>query len=482
MGFVFLGVGVGIYRLVQDHLFQSVDATLMASANAIREGRLMRGSYPNVFESFAERFLGDKFIRPHAQLVDLSGEIRASSGGLDGVRLPVTPLAVNRAEQGMATIETFKRSGYAPLRLVTLPVIRNMRFTGELVQVGAPLDAIHETLRGINIQLWTILPCGLLLSIVAGYFVTRRALKPVVEMQRAAAKISIEDLTRRIKVPGATDELRDLAITFNRMLDGLQESVKRLRRFTGDVSHEMRTPLSVIRAESQLALRRDRSGEEYRQAISKIENESKKLASIIEDLLLLARAESQAIEVTWSNFDLEPFFDEIQESLKQEFASRGVKLAIENQVSHKVSASPSYLAMILDNLLINAAKHSKPGQEVTISAWELDGRLQFQVTDRGEGIAECDLPHIFETFYRADTARNRSAGGVGIGLSLAVALVKLHGGLIKVDSKEGFGTSFLVAIPQAERLKLNSLGRNKKVATENKPSPHLKAVLPSSTS
>lgn len=446
MAVLLLGVGCGLYQLVERNLFQSVDAALLTSARAIRDARFVKGFSSPLLQSFLDNFLGEKFIRPYAQLVDLSGKISAKTPNLR-VNLPVTPNAVQRAELGYETFETFSRKGMAPLRQITLPVIKGGQFTGELIQVGAPLDATFHTLQGISLVLWIAMPAGLLLSVAFGYVLTRRSLRPVREMSRAAAKLGVDDLGTRLVIPPARDELSTLAETFNRMLTRLDDAFGRLRRFTGDVSHELRTPIAVLRGEAEFALRKERTPEEYKRSLTTIMTEAAHMTQIVEDLLLLARAHSKSVILTKEEFSISRFLDELKASVLPLFEQRRVKLTIRNHASDFCWGSAGYLSLAIKNILLNASKHSPADSEVIFSVEENPSSTVFIVRDFGEGIPEDALPYIFDPFFRADTARNRDTGGAGVGLSLALALVQLHNGTLSVDSKVGQGATFVVTVP-----------------------------------
>ena len=448
MALLFLCVGFGLYRVVEHNLQRSVDTSLLISAQSIRDARFLRGFSPPIMEQFLNQFFGEKYIRPYAQLVDLSGKISAKTD--THVSLPVTPRALARAEQGLETIETFapRRDGEAPLRQVTLPVVKFGRFTGELIQVGANLDSTLHTLREIAWVLWISLPVGLGLSIVFGYLLTMRSLSPVTQMSAAAKNLGSNDLSFRLPLPVAKDELRQLAQTFNEMLDRLEDAFKRLRRFTGDVSHELRTPIAVIRGEAELALRRERTAAEYKASLQTIVGETTNMTTIVEDLLLLARAESRAVAMSWTELISADFMQEVIHSVQAVYAAKGIALRITSKGPSRFHGNPVYLMLALKNILINAAKHSAAPNTVDFTIGD-DGRCTlFTITDQGEGIPADSLPYIFDPFYRADTARNRAAGGTGIGLSLAMALVKLHDGTIQVSSKPGEGATFVVRIPR----------------------------------
>ena len=447
MAIVFFAMGAGLFHIFKHNLYQSVDAALLSSAQSIRAARFDRGFNSPLMERFLHDFFGEKPIRPYAQLVDLSGKIREKTN--QQVNLPVTRLALMRAEKGLESFETFTRQtpDAVPLRQVTLPVVSLGQFTGELVQVGASLDSPRHTLHEIALVLWLSLPFGLTVSIVFGYILTKRSLQPVVDMTERVSNLGSADLSVRLTLPPAHDELRRLAMTFNKMFGRLEDTFLRLRRFTGDVSHELRTPLAVMIGESELALRKERSSEDYQNALRAINREARYMQVVIEDLLLLARAESRAVAMSWQDVEWKVFLGDLYHMVKNDYASKNIelKISLPAQTRH-FRGNPGFLYLALKNILLNAAKHSAPGSQVELVA-ELRGkRPTFIVIDYGEGIPEECLPYVFDPFYRADTARNRASGGSGIGLSLALALVRLHGGRIDAESKLGVGSTFTVTL------------------------------------
>jgi signal transduction histidine kinase len=238
------------------------------------------------------------------------------------------------------------------------------------------------------------------------------------------------------------------------MLARLEDAFMRLRRFTGDVSHELRTPLAVLLGESELALRKERSTGDYRVALQAITLEAKHMQAIVEDLLLLARAESRAVAMSWQMLSTEGFIHDLSQMVKADYEKRRVILTIKMDLAElNFAGNAGFLYIALKNILLNAAKHSVAGAQVKFDVSSKCKQTIFVVSDEGEGIPSESLPYIFDPFYRADTARNRSLGGSGIGLSLASAMIKLHDGSIQVESTLGKGTTFIVTLPGAPESK-----------------------------
>lgn len=469
MACLFLAIGIGVYRVVEDNVVQSLDAALMASAKNIRDGKrlyrtpIFRSSeyWDSIFQDFFGEDKGP--IRSYAQLIDTSGAVQAKTTNTR-VRLPVSRFALNRAEEGLETFETFKIQKDTLLRQVTLPLVTRGRFSGELIQVGSPMGEVLQTLKNVRRMLWVTLTIGLVCSVGFGYLLTRWSLKPVTKVTSAVASLGVDNnFDKRLKLPPANDELRDLMKTFNEMIDRLEDAFMRLRRFSGDVSHELRTPIAVLRGEAELALRRVRSPKEYQESLHIVLKEATNMSVIVEDLLLLARAQGKSVPLDWHLVKVSDFIEELIESIRPTFEEKQIEIVVENKGPEFVKLSPTYFSLALKNLLLNACKHSAPESQVEIVVTSTYKETRFEVIDHGEGIPEASLAYIFDTFYRADTARNRDLGGVGIGLSLSKALVSLHKGTLTVESTLGVGSTFRATIPtHTEDDKLLLASRRKK--------------------
>ena len=232
------------------------------------------------------------------------------------------------------------------------------------------------------------------------------------------------------------------------MLNRLEDAFGRLRRFTGDVSHELRTPIAVVRGEAEFALRKERSNEEYKASLKTIVTEATLMTQIVEDLMLLARANSRSVALRKAEIDVDRFAEELVNSVRAIYDPKGVRVAVIAARGTVGWGSENYLSLALRNVLLNAAKHSATGSEVKLEISEDQDATIMRVRDQGEGIPEDAIPYIFDPFFRADTARNRDSGGAGIGLPLAKALVELHGGTLTVESTLGKGSTFTARIPR----------------------------------
>jgi heavy metal sensor kinase len=318
------------------------------------------------------------------------------------------------------------------------------------ILVAAPLEETEFTLRRLRGVLLGSAPLVLLIGSLGGYWMSRRALKPVDAITRAAQSISIENLSQRLAVPASGDELQRLSETWNNMLERLEAAVKRLSQFTADASHELRTPLTLIRATAELTLRRERSVETYREALRHIIDDSDRTARLIEDLLLLARADAGLPLLPLDRMELMPLVRDVCEQGQILAQARQVEISAEApEQPVYVDANDPQLRRLLLLLVDNAVKYTPAGGRITVSVgMELSGAT-VTVRDTGIGIPDSALPHVFERFYRVDESRNREAGGSGLGLSIAQWIAERHHARLEAESMVGHGSAFRVRFPRA---------------------------------
>jgi heavy metal sensor kinase len=336
-----------------------------------------------------------------------------------------------------------------PLRLFSRTVsVHGHVYT---VQVAASLSELASAqTRFLWALVWAI-PAVLAAASLGGYWICRRALRPVDEISGTARSISAEDLSRRLPVPATDDELQRLTETLNDMMGRLEGAFAKVTQFTADASHELRTPLALIRTTAELALRRHRSDSDYRDSLAAVLKEAERTSQLVEDLLLLARADAQKHPPSFRRINL-------VESLR-ETCAEAATLAEIKQVTFRFEPCGQPVAVAGDGeamrrlcliLIDNAIKYTPEGGAVDVAITRHNGRAVIEVKDSGIGISQQDLPHIFERFYRADKARNRERGGTGLGLAIARWIVTLHKGEIQVDSMPGQGSIFRVHFPLTE--------------------------------
>jgi heavy metal sensor kinase len=311
------------------------------------------------------------------------------------------------------------------------------------VEIGASRAEMQRTLELLRTLLLSLAPLAILFSCLGGWWMSSRALRPVDEITRAAKTISIENLASRLPAPGTGDELARLVDAWNATLARLESAVASLSRFVADASHELRTPVAVLRTSAELALRRDREPEAYRDALREIAAESEHMTQLVEDLLFLARRDARGERMPLAPVDLGQIVHAAARELRALAEARGIRIRVETSPDAPIAGNASALRRLFLALFDNAVKYSAADTEVTASVVSRDGKVMARVADQGIGIAAGDLPHIFERFYRANKAR--TGEGHGLGLSLARSIAAAHHAAIEVTSEPGRGSEFLVS-------------------------------------
>lgn len=321
------------------------------------------------------------------------------------------------------------------------------------LDVTAPVGNVNHTLSLLGILLWSLLPVVIAIACVGGAWLSARALKPVQDISAAALTISIENLSKRLPVSGSGDELARLTEVLNGMFERLESAVKTLSQFVGDASHELRTPLAVITTTAELALRRARTPESYRDSLQEIVSEAKRMTGLVEDLLVMARSDTAVLEMPLAPLDVRDVLLDVCSETRSLAEARNIRVNLRTGDepagrSAVIAGSSAALHRLFLALTDNAIKYSQPGGEVILAVERGDSHIAVLVKDFGKGIAPADLPHIFKRFYRSDRAR--SGEGHGLGLSLADSIARAHGASIEVESTSEAGSVFRVLFPVRE--------------------------------
>lgn len=397
------------------------------------------------------------FRRP--RLLGLDGEALVPYSG-DVPWDPDTYLISQGGQPVFSTIQVDREL----LRVYSMPLWRG---TGPeagtiegVVQVAHPLSE-QRRLGSVLIRFpLALIPVALVVAALGGIFLTHRALGPVRQVTQTAAQITAEDLSRRLEVKGK-DELAELAETFNGMIERLEdafhsledayaqlgEAYEQQRRFTGDASHELRTPLTRIKGSASLALSRERTPAEYQNSLRVINQAADSMNEIVQDLLLLARADSGQLAAQARAVSIPDVLNAAVAEAPHDGATITLDAAAELP---PVQGEPGQLRRLFLNLLVNAVRHTPPDGQVEVAARNGAGRITVTVRDTGEGIPPEHLPHVCERFYRVDAARSRASGGTGLGLAICQTIAQAHGGTLAIDSEVGVGTTVTVTLPVAE--------------------------------
>jgi heavy metal sensor kinase len=289
---------------------------------------------------------------------------------------------------------------------------------------------------------------GLACAAVMGRWLAGRALVPLAQLAHATRAIDVTNLRHRLSVRGANDELDEVAVAFNQALARVEHAVDEMRQFSAALAHELRTPLAVLRGETELALNRHGLPADLRTRLESQLDEFDRLTRLINQILTLARAEGGEIVLARAAIDLVALAQTVVEQLEPVAEASQVALHCDAAQPVSVTGDAGWLERLLLILLDTAIKYTPAGGHVTVQLAREPSRATLAVRDTGVGIAAEAVPHVFERFYRADPARSREdAAGAGLGLALAKWIVDRHGGTIDVASRPGAGSTFTVHLP-----------------------------------
>ena len=425
-----------IYHAIDDELKDRV-----RGVSKFMESQISALSVPEIRDEFREHSVlgpgGDLF-----QVCDEEGQWLYRSVSLENANISITrPGALADSKFEDRQIERHWLRFY--LQSIA---VNGKRYT---VQVAALMSETYQALQRFRRILILFIPALLVLATAGGYWLSTRALAPVDEISRGAQRISIENLADRLDVPKTGDQLQRLSETLNAMFARLESSVRGIKQFTADASHELRAPISLIRTTAEVAVqRRDRPAAEYLEALDEILEESERTSQVVDGLMLLARADSGREMVECVATDMRSIVRAAIEQGEKLVRNRGLRFSVNLPPAQlDIQADPDALRRALLILIDNAAKYTPAGGTVSVGLEQDDGFAIASVTDTGIGISDADLPRIFDRFWRADKARSREYGGAGLGLSIAKWAVEAHGGTIEVQSEPNKGSQFRVRIP-----------------------------------
>jgi heavy metal sensor kinase len=292
-----------------------------------------------------------------------------------------------------------------------------------------------------------IFPFALLLAGGGGWLLAHRALTPVARMTEAARRIGAAHLAERLQETGTGDELDRLATTLNAMLSRLDDAFHQMRRFSADASHELQTPLTILKGELEVALRTPRRPEAYQEVLRSALEEIDRIATLVEGLMLLARADAGMLRLDLRPVELDQLLQDVYGRTKVLADAKHLTLCLGIVEPVAIEGDYERLRRLLLNLVDNAIKYTPAGGQVTLSVQYCTQWASLHVSDTGIGLSQAEQEHIFQRFYRTATARSQGAEGSGLGLCIAYSIAAAHGGSIQVDSTPGRGSRFTVLLP-----------------------------------
>ena len=395
-----------------------------------------------------ERFSVQKYVT----VIDKERKVADSSVNLAGRPLPVNDALLARAFAGEVGYETADVAGAGRLRMIYVP-IAGQQTEPFVVIVGVPTEFAGADVWTLSEQIALIILLVLALAGASGWLLARRALRPVVETASAVRRITDRNLHERLPEPQTNDEIGSLIQVFNKLLARLDRAFEAQRRFTADASHEICTPLTILKGDTEVALLERRTPREYEELLRSNLEEIERLSKLTIDLLWLARSDAGEQQLEKELVFLNEVVADVVKRLRQMANERGVTILADVSEMVLVEGDHAAIQSIVYNLVSNALRYTPRGGSVRITlGYDGGGATRLEVADTGMGIHAEDLPHIFERFYRAGNARSREPSGTGLGLAICRTMAEAHGGRIEVESAPGEGSRFSLLLPASASL------------------------------
>jgi two-component system heavy metal sensor histidine kinase CusS len=433
------GLGA-LYWIVVRHAFEEDNEVLADKMAAVRADLNTPAGVNVVKEELKNTRAGDRAAY-WVRVLDSAGRSLAERPGMNTL-LPATVFPAVKPKNGFQEPKDFRTPGRLFSLVASSEEIGTEWFT---LQVAQDRTADDQFMKQFAALLGAVVAVGVAASAMIAWTVTKRGLRPLGDMTRALKRVGPKELHQRVSAVGWPRELQPLAAAFDDMLHRLEDSFVRLSQFSADIAHELRTPIGNIRGEAEVALRRSRSADEYREVIESTIAECQHLGHIVDNLLFLARTEAAEGHLQRTSFDgraaaerIAAFHEPIAEDQNLTVSCRG---------EAKFFADEMLFSRALHNLLENAIHHTPAGGSIEISIMDRGMDAEISVKDTGAGIAAEHLPRVFDRFYRADPSR--SSEGVGLGLALVKSIMELHGGSARIESPPGQGTTVTLSFPQA---------------------------------
>ncbi len=454
-----LFAGAISYQYLEHSLEASLDSTLQIRTQQIAGGIVLRGGTITIRDVTGELPGFDanpndqqlshvdvnygalvRLLDAHGQLVHETPAFRA---------LPVPTASVTQPLHGTPWQGTVTSSDGQEVRLYSRALTENGKIFA-VIQVGESLAELHALLHELVGALLAVGLLVLLACAVGSYWLAARAFAPIQRLAETARRIKTGDLHQRVPVPRTYDEVQYLALTLNEMIDSLEQVFTRQRRFVADASHELRTPVAVIRNKTDVALLGSGTRQDYVTVLHEINAEAERLGHLISDLLALARGDEGQTQFDREPVRLDLLARAVAANANLLAAECGITLEVQGREPVTMLGDEARLIQVVMNLVDNAVRYTNPGGHVTVTVDAIRDQARLAIHDTGIGVAPEHLPHIFERFYRADPARGRTEGNSsGLGLSIVEWVVRAHGGTVSVESQLGQGSCFTVKLPLA---------------------------------
>jgi len=440
------------YQVVSYRSQKSFDETLLGDAKLFASRlRIHQGGFSWGVEGLSERdALKMQEMESFAVVTDLQGRILREDSHSKYIYSLITRedewTGILRQHEGLATLAIAEGTEFRFASVLLPPAIYS---EPAVLHVGRSMERLRGFLHDLRVSDVFLIPFVLAICVMVGSYLVGRTLKPFDEIAQAAEKITHETLNTRIATRHKEIEIQRLVEAFNNTAGRLDEFFQQVRKFNAEVAHELRTPLAILRGETEVALRSSENTEEISSLLSSNLEEIDRLTRIVDDLLLISEAETGKQVLVRQPVHIGALLREVVDRMRILAADRAIRIDLNEAPQLWIIADRLWIGRALYNLLENAVKYSRDGSLVEVSAERSASTIRLQIKDNGIGISPEDLPHIFDRFYRADKARRLGAEGLGLGLAFVKWIIEGHHGTIRVSSQADSGTIFEVSLPEA---------------------------------
>ena len=427
-----------IYFQYRHGLSKTIDNYLLKEA---REEILVETNpkLPPKSRQVIKRF-GDEYF----EVIDNKGQVLISSLNAESQRWPLDSGPMLKAFKGLPQFVTVNYRGLN-YRILYFPI------SGEkILRIVLSLAEIEEGNRNLRNLFLLSLPFVVAISFAASWFLSGKALAPIVKIKSLASQVREGRLGKRIEMETKGKEIQDLVVIFNEMLDGIQHSVEAQKRFTSAVSHEVRSPLTSLRGNIEVALRKKRTPEEYEDLLNTNLSDIIRLSRITDNLLFFTKADNNILELRKQWFEVSHLLQNIVERLKYRASAAGITIFESYQDGIEMLGDHDLLEQAFSNIVENAINYTPSGGKISVASKKAGDKIFISISDTGIGIPEDEIPHLFERFYRVNKERSRKSGGTGLGLSITEWVLTAHDGKIEVKSTVGRGSEFMTLFPVAK--------------------------------
>lgn len=433
---LFLAFAFVTHTEYKKELLKTIDKDLLKTAKS----ESLDESNPNLMNNNAEiiKKVGSEYYQITSQMgkviITLINKTKP---------LPLNWNLMMTAFKGTPQYETIQQKG-ENYRTLYFPMKEDT-----ILHIGKSLEDIEESIARLERLFLFFLPLTLIVSSLIFWFLTGKLLAPVVKIKTLAEKIRLGKLSERIDIGHKGKEIDDLVTILNDMLAICQRSIESQKRFSSDVSHEIRSPLTALRGSTEVALRKKRTPEEYEDILRNNLSDIMRISKITDNLLFLTKADNNIFELRRQWFDVKHFMETVVENFRYKVLSADLSINKDYQENLELNGDMDLLEHAFSNIIDNAVKYTPPGGKITVIARKEDANIIITISDTGIGISEDDIPHIFDRFYRVNKESSRKLGGTGLGLAIAQWIIHAHHGKIGVKSTVGSGSDFIVAFPKA---------------------------------